>query len=306
MELVIKDILDPTAADLTSSKKKLQDLTDRDLAKREREKMLNSLEAFIFETQDKLYQDEYQLVVSEEEKEQIAGKLREASEWMDEDGYSATTKELREKLSQLRALCKDMFFRVEERRKLPERLAALESMLNTSSFFLRSARLIPEDDQIFTEVELNMLEKVINETTTWKNETVAEQEKRSTKERPVLLSKDIESKLGLLDREVNYLLNKAKFAKPKSKAKAKDGASSEKNGKSNTTAEEKVIPPSKEGADEEKTAESPEEVKPGEAPPVDESASHTDSEDQSERIEKEATTGSTEKDQHENHLGDEL
>lgn len=28
----------------------------------------------------------------------------------------------------------------------------------------RSARLIPEDDQIFTEVELNMLDKVINET----------------------------------------------------------------------------------------------------------------------------------------------
>lgn len=84
---------------------------------------------------------------------------------------------------------------------------------------------------------------------TWKNETVAEQEKRSAKERPVLLSKDLESKLSLLDREVNYLLNKAKFAKPKSKAKAKDGAGSEKNGKSNTTAEEKVIPPAKEGAD---------------------------------------------------------
>lgn len=89
--------------------------------------------------QDKLYQDEYQLVVSEEEKEQITAKLREASEWMDEDGYSATTKQLREKLSQLRSLCKDMFFRVEERRKWPERLAALENMLNTSSFFLRSA-----------------------------------------------------------------------------------------------------------------------------------------------------------------------
>lgn len=28
----------------------------------------------------------------------------------------------------------------------------------------RSAKLIPEDDQIFTEVELNTLEKVINET----------------------------------------------------------------------------------------------------------------------------------------------
>ena len=90
-----------------------------------------------FFLQDKLYQDDYQLVVSDEEKEQISAKLSEASEWMDEDGYTATTKQLREKLSQLKSLCKDMFFRVEERRKWPDRLSALDSILNTSSFFLR-------------------------------------------------------------------------------------------------------------------------------------------------------------------------
>lgn len=76
-------------------------------------------------------------MLSEEEKEQISTKLREASEWMDEEGYSASTKQLKEKLSELRSLCKDMFFRVDERRKWPDRLAALDSMLNTSSFFLR-------------------------------------------------------------------------------------------------------------------------------------------------------------------------
>ena len=76
-------------------------------------------------------------MVTEEDKEKISAKLSEASEWMDEEGYSATTKQLREKLSQLRSLCKDMFFRVEERRKWPDRLAALDTLLNTSSFFLR-------------------------------------------------------------------------------------------------------------------------------------------------------------------------
>uniref|UniRef100_A0A667Z028 Hypoxia up-regulated protein 1 n=1 Tax=Myripristis murdjan TaxID=586833 RepID=A0A667Z028_9TELE len=284
VELVINDIVDPSVEDITSSKKKLQDLTDRDLEKQEREKTLNSLEAFIFETQDKLYQEEYQLVVSEEENEQISTKLSEASAWMDEDGYSATTKELREKLVELKSLCKAMFFRVEERRKWPDRLAALDSMLNTSSFFLKSARLIPEEDQIFTDVELKTLEKVINETTTWKNDTVAEQDKRSAKERPILLSKDIESKLALLDREVNYLLNKAKFAKPKAKAKAKNSTSSDKSSKANNTAEEKVIPPT----EEKKT----EEVPPGEAPPTDETtAETTDSDSQSEPTEESATTG---------------
>ncbi|XP_023260547.1 hypoxia up-regulated protein 1 [Seriola lalandi dorsalis] len=304
VELVINDIADPTADDVTSSQKKLQDLTDRDLAKHEREKTLNSLEAFIFETQDKLYQDDYQLVVSEEEKEQISAKLTETSEWMDEDGYTASTKQLREKLSQLKSLCKDMFFRVEERRKWPDRLAALESMLNTSSFFLRSAKLIPEDDQIFTEVELNMLEKVINETTMWKNETLAEQEKRSPKERPILLSKDIESKLALLDREVNYLLNKAKFAKPKAKAKAKNSTSSDKSSKANSTAEEKVILPTEESTDTK--SESPEEVQPGDAPPTEESTGHINSDSQSQPTEETTTTGPVEKAQPENRIEDEL
>jgi hypothetical protein len=31
-------------------------------------------------------------------------------------------------------------------------------------FSLRSSKLVPEDDRIFTDVELKMLEKVINET----------------------------------------------------------------------------------------------------------------------------------------------
>lgn len=304
VELVIKDIINLSTDELASSKKKLQDLTDRDFIKHEREKTLNTLEAFVFETQDKLYQEDYQLVVSEEEKEQISAKLSEVSEWMDEDGYSATTKQLKEKLSQLKSLCKDMFFRVEERRKWPDRLAALDSMLNSSSFFLKSAKLIPEDDQIFTEVELNMLEKVINETAMWRNETVAEQEKRSPKERPILLSKDMESKLALLDREVNYLLNKAKFAKPKAKAKAKNSTSSDKSGKSNNTAEEKVIPPTEENAD--KKTETPEEVPPGDAPSTAESTEQKDSDRQSQPIEEKTSTGSTEKAKPENHLEDEL
>uniref|UniRef100_A0A672N600 Hypoxia up-regulated protein 1 n=1 Tax=Sinocyclocheilus grahami TaxID=75366 RepID=A0A672N600_SINGR len=237
---------------------RLQDLTDRDLEKQEREKTLNSLEAFIFETQDKLYQDEYLAVVTEEEKEQITGKLSEASNWMDEEGYAAGTKELKEKLSELKKLCKAMFFRVEERKKWPDSLAALDSMLNHSTIFLKSVRLIPESDQIFTEVELKTLERVINETMTWKNETVAEQDKLSPTEKPVLLSKDIEAKRSLLDREVNYLLNKAKFVKPKPKDKAKDkNTTSTENSKANSTEDAEKVKPAEEPPTAEKKDEEP-------------------------------------------------
>ncbi|KAF4108089.1 hypothetical protein G5714_010848 [Onychostoma macrolepis] len=297
VELEVNDVLDPSTEDMEVSIKKLQDLTDRDLEKQEREKTLNSLEAFIFETQDKLYQDEYLAVVTEEEKEKITGKLSEVSNWMDEEGYAAGTKQLKEKLSELKKLCRAMFFRVEERKKWPDRLAALNSMLNHSTIFLKSARLIPESDQIFTEVELKTLERVINETMTWKNETVAEQDKLSPTEKPVLLSKDIEAKLSLLDREVNYLLNKAKFAKPKPKDKAKDkNTTSTENSNANSTEDaEKVIPPKSDDA---------EEVKPAEEPPA------AEKKDEEEPILElnpaENTDTESESSKSENHIGDEL
>uniref|UniRef100_W5UBW9 Hypoxia up-regulated protein 1 n=1 Tax=Ictalurus punctatus TaxID=7998 RepID=W5UBW9_ICTPU len=299
VELEVNDVLNPSPEDIDDSKKKLQDLTDRDLEKQEREKSLNSLEAFVFETQDKLYQDEYQAVVSEEEKEAISSKLSEASAWLDEEGYSAGTKELKEKLTELKKLCKAMFFRVDERKKWPDRLAALDSMLNHSSMFLKGAKLISEDDQIFTEVELKTLEKVINETMTWKNETVAEQEKRSPTERPVLLSKDIEAKLSLLDREVTYLLNKAKFAKPKPKPKPKEkNSTSSDNGKTNTTDSEKVISPK----DESNGAE---EVKPVEEPPTKENKKE-DTETEPTIAEEKEDKETTGDDDSQNHIGDEL
>ncbi|XP_060751773.1 hypoxia up-regulated protein 1 isoform X1 [Tachysurus vachellii] len=297
MELEVNDVPNPSPEDIEVSKKKLQDLTDRDLEKLEREKSLNSLEAFVFETQDKLYQEEYQVVVTEEEKEAISSKLSEASAWLDDEGYSAGTKELKEKLTELKKLCKAMFFRVDERKKWPDRLATLESMLNHSSMFLKGAKMISEDDQIFTEVELKSLERVINETMTWKNETVAEQEKRSPTEKPVLLSKDIEAKLALLDREVNYLLNKAKFAKPKPKPKPKDKNSTSSDGKTNSTESEKVIPPKGK-------SNGAEEVKPAEEPPTEENKKKEDETEPTIALETEEKE--TTEDDSQNHIGDEL
>uniref|UniRef100_A0A8C3QYY4 Hypoxia up-regulated protein 1 n=1 Tax=Cyanoderma ruficeps TaxID=181631 RepID=A0A8C3QYY4_9PASS len=273
MELNVNDVPDLEEDKLKSSMKKLQDLTMRDLEKQEREKSANSLESFIFETQDKLYQEEYQFVSTEEQREEISKKLSEASSWMEEEGYAAATKELKDKLAELKKLCRNLFFRVEERRKWPERLAALESLLNHSTIFLRGARMIPESDQIFTEVELSTLEKAINETTVWKNETLAEQNKLTPTEKPVLLSKDIELKIAALDREVQYLLNKAKFAKPK--PKREKNATKTDSGKNTTAAPEtdNTIPPT-EGKQED--TDKLEDIDPAKEPPTAEKAAIDD------------------------------
>ncbi|MEQ2250269.1 hypothetical protein ILYODFUR_038238 [Ilyodon furcidens] len=123
----------------------------------------------------------------------------------------------------------------------------------------------------------------------WKNETVAEQEKRSPRERPILLSRDIESKLVLLEREMNYLLNKAKFAKPKPKPKAKNETSPNAGNNANATAEEKIIPSTDES--ENPKTESLEEQKLGESPPNEENTQQTSSDTQSQPTEETISKG---------------
>lgn len=83
----------------------------------------------------------------------------------------------------------------------------------------------------------------------WKNATLAEQAKLPTTEKPVLLSKDIEAKMMALDREVQYLLNKAKFAKPRPKPKDKNETRAEPplNASANDQGERVIPPPGEAG-----------------------------------------------------------
>lgn len=82
----------------------------------------------------------------------------------------------------------------------------------------------------------------------WKNATLAEQAKLPATEKPVLLSKDIEAKMMALDREVQYLLNKAKFSKPRPRPKDKNGTRAEPPVNATASEEaEKVIRPPGEG-----------------------------------------------------------
>lgn len=77
---------------------------------------------------------------------------------------------------------------------------------------------------------------------------MAEQAKLPATEKPVLLSKDIEAKMMALDREVQYLLNKAKFAKPRPRPKDKNGTRAEPPLNASASDQgDKVIPPPGEG-----------------------------------------------------------
>ncbi|XP_055613389.1 hypoxia up-regulated protein 1 [Uranotaenia lowii] len=203
------------------SQKRIRALDEVDQAKKRRETALNALETYVIDAQVKLDEEEYSSCATQEEIEAIRKSCSEISEWLYEDGSDADAETYEKKLDELKAVANQVYARHWEHRERPEALSALKQMISGAEGFLDKARNFtkegnPEKD-VFTQVEIDTLERVIKETIEWRNTEVAEQ-KKIAKNQPVRLAvKDLTDKMALLDREVKYLVNKLKLWRPKVK-----------------------------------------------------------------------------------------
>lgn len=200
---------------LVKSQAKLHRLDVYDFEKTKRETALNNLETFIIDAQQKLESEEYATVATSQEAESILKACSEISEWLYEDGFSVTAEIYEEKLSYLQKLTNDVYERVYEHRERPEALKGMISMLNASTTFLNNMRNLSLSSEIFTQIEIETLEKVINETQEYYNTIVKSFTETALYEPVKYKVRDIVNKMALLDREVNYLINKAKIWRPK-------------------------------------------------------------------------------------------
>merc|ERR1719220_1154112 len=112
-----------------------------------------------------------------------------------------------------------IFARVREHRERPEWLENLKQSLNHSTTFFTTSRekteKVAEEEKLFKEKELEQLEKKIAEVEKWRDEKLAEQADTPLSEMPKLTVSMINSKIGDLESEVQYLIRKAKMKKAK-------------------------------------------------------------------------------------------
>jgi len=212
---------DADEAVVSEIKKKLELIKQKEQDKRKRASAVNNLESFIYDAKDKFQQDDFVKCSTQDERDNVVKSLEEANEWLFDADDSVETKVFTDKLSELKNLAKDVVKRVNERKLRPKRLADLKEILNVSSHFLATIRNETGEDKPFTEVEVTALEKLINTTIEWRSKMLTEQGKLADYEAPKLLSADIADKIDALRREVNYLISKAKYFKPKPKATPK-------------------------------------------------------------------------------------
>ncbi|XP_015428864.1 PREDICTED: hypoxia up-regulated protein 1 [Dufourea novaeangliae] len=200
---------------LTESREKLHRLDVYDFEKTKRETALNNLETFIIDAQQRLESEEYAVATTSQEAENILKACSEISDWLYEDGFTASAEVFEEKLTELQKLTKDVYERVYEHKERPEVLKGMTSMLNASTTFLNNMRNLSLTSDIFTQVEIEMLENVINETQKYYNNVIKSFDETALHELVKYKVRDIANTMALLDREMKYLINKAKIWRPK-------------------------------------------------------------------------------------------
>lgn len=219
VEVVYVPALD--GADFEGAVKKIKVIDDADQAKKRRETALNALETFVIDAQVKLDEEEYASCATQEEADTIRKTCSEVSEWLYEDGADADAETYENKLEELRTVANKVYSRHWEHKERPEALNALAQMISGAEGFLEKAKNFtkegnPEKD-VFTQVEIDTLTRVIAETAEWMDTEQGEQNKLARNEQVRLTVKDLTDKMALLDREVKYLVNKLKLWRPKVK-----------------------------------------------------------------------------------------
>lgn len=220
MALQWVDVSDSSDDAISASVKKLKDLQAKDEAKAANERAKNLLETHIYGMREELFTDTGVLLSTEEEREIINLALSEASEWLDDEGWDLTADVYEAKLQKLKDQSYEFRIRLKEHKERPKALEMLKNSLNLSRTFLVQIGNLTDKDEIYTAKDLEELSKLINDTTEWIQKNEQKQKETKPSDKPVLLVKDIETKQGKVDRELVYLLNKAKYYVPKPKETA--------------------------------------------------------------------------------------
>jgi len=213
------------------------------------------LESYISESREQLEDEQSQKLSTSAEREKIEKDLTEVYNWFDEEGYDADEETLKKKLKLIKDSTKELKNRIREAEERPKAIAGMLQTLNLSTIFSESMLTMPDAKEIYTDKDRKDLSKILGETKTWFMTTWKKQNESDSDKNPVLLVKDIAHHQGKLDREMMYLINKAKYYVPKPKPKNDTTTKKSETDKTKTNStvedsEKKTEPPTKEEAKE--------------------------------------------------------
>lgn len=200
-----------SSAAFAASTQKLLDIQRRAELKKEKEREKNTLEAYIYETKEKLDTEDVQKVTTEQQREEFSTKLSEAADWLYGEGENTDAAEYRGKLKDLKTVGDKIFFRVSEMTERPK--AVMQSLYTIN--ITRTLLVNISDIKNITEEELHEVTEQLDELESWIETKLEEQSELQDYDDPVLTSRQINDKWAKVEKEVKKLLRKPEKKKPK-------------------------------------------------------------------------------------------
>ena len=135
-----KGLPTPSKVEMDRMNERLSKFASSDRSRRLREEALNSLEGYTYRVRDILTDDSFQSASTESQRSDIEKLLGNTSEWLHEEGSTATLEVLRQKLKDLENLVKPIQSRKDEATKRPEQIKSLREALNSTQTFISAIR----------------------------------------------------------------------------------------------------------------------------------------------------------------------
>lgn len=203
------------------ARKKVDSLDELERQIERRESALNALESFVIEANQRLDEDEYASCATSDEIEIVRKACGEVQEWIYEDGEAADAETYEKKLAELSEKTNPIYARRWEHNERPDAIESFTKMITHAKTFLTNAKTMTKEanveKDVFTQVEIDTLQKAIDDAEKWLENEQKAQNKLKKYEPVKLTVKAIGDRMMLLDREVKYLINKLKIWMPKVK-----------------------------------------------------------------------------------------
>ncbi len=123
-------------AEITQAKGRLKAFEMSDQSRRQREDILNQLEGFTYRIRDLLESESFVAASTKEERETLEKKAGDASDWLYDEGASASRDQLKSRLKELKDLVSPVEKRVEESEKRPALIKGLQDALGQTNVFI--------------------------------------------------------------------------------------------------------------------------------------------------------------------------
>ncbi|XP_052443294.1 heat shock 70 kDa protein 4 [Carassius gibelio] len=181
----------------------------QDKLEKERNDAKNYVEEYVYEMRDKLH-GVLENFVSEADRDSFSLKLEDTENWLYEEGEDQQKQVYIDKLAELKKLGDPIQSRYREAEERPKALDVLGRQIQQ---YMKVVEAYKAKDELYDhldELEMMKMEKQVNETMTWMNNSMNLQSKHSLSQDPVVKAEEIQAKTKELYSACNHIVTKPK------------------------------------------------------------------------------------------------